>query len=119
MKSQAIKDESAVEKLFLDKSRVDFYSHQLVIAGKSATILIKPNGGIFLDELFLDECLRMDGIIPNVSCQRVGTSITYTNICARRSNHCVASRDFFLHPEFRLQAIGHAVAYPTFTFRSG
>lgn len=117
--SQAIKDESVVKKIFPDKSGFDFYSHQLFVPGKSATIIIKSNGGNILDKPFLGEVLRLDGFIRNVSCIKDDTTVTYTDVCARRSNSCVVAGDLFLHPEFELQAIGHSVAYPTFVFKSG
>ena len=114
MNSQAVKDEEVLKGIFSDKSGTDFYSHQLVISGKSAVVIIKPNGGNILDIAFLNECARLDGVIRGVTGQRSGNSVEYNDICARRSNNCVVDGDIFLSSDFLTAVTNQNVSYPTF-----
>ena len=114
MNSQAVKDEEVLKEIFSDKSGTDFYTHQLVISGKSAVVIIKPNGGNILDIPFLNECARLDGMIRSVSGQRNGNSVEYNDICARRSNKCVVDGDIFLSSDFLTAVTNQNVSYPTF-----
>ena len=117
MNSQAIKDESVVKDIFPDKSGTDFYNHQLVISGKSATVILKPNNGNILDNAFLDECARLDSEVRNITTDK--DIITFNDICARRSNSCVVSGDLFLTNAFRMAVTNHNVSFPNFHFATG
>ena len=116
MNSQAVKDEGILKGIFQDRSGTDFYSHQLVISGKSAVVIIEPNGGNILDVAFLNECARLDGVIRGVTGQRSGNSVVYNDICARRSSNCVVDGDIFLSPDFLTAVNNQIVTYPTFQF---
>ena len=119
MNSQATKDESAVIKLFPDKSGSDFYNHQAIKEAKSAVVIVKPNSGNILDIDFLEECKRIDSVIRNVTGIKEGEQVKFVDICAIRGNSCVISGDLFLMEEFKLAAIHNNVTYPDFRHPTG
>lgn len=114
MNSQAVKDEETLKGIFTDKSGTDFYSHQLIISGKSAEVIIKPNVGNIVDAAFLAECSRLDQLIRNVAGTMNGNSAKFSDICSRRSNSCVVEGDIFLSSEFLTAASNKTVTYPMF-----
>ena len=114
MNSQAANDEETLKGIFPDKSGSDFYSHQLVISGKSAVIIIKPNGGNILNVSFLTECARLDRVIRNITTTVHGDTVKFNEICSRRSNSCVVDGDIFLSREFLSAVQKQNVTYPFF-----
>ena len=117
--SQAAQDESKIQAIFPDKSGSDFYSHQLVIDGRSATVLLKPNDGNILDVDFLTQVSALDTAIKSVTGNNDGAVVNYEDICALRNSNCVVSGSLFLSAEFRSAVQSNNVAYPFFTLSSG
>ena len=116
MNSQAVKDEETLKGIFPDKSGSDFYSHQLVLSGKSAVVIIKPNGGNILNVPFLTECRRLNQVIHNITTTLNGNSVYFSEICSRRSNSCVVEGDIFLSSEFLSAVQNQNVTYPSFLY---
>ena len=119
MNSQAAQDESKIQTIFPDKSGSDFYSHQLVIDGRSATVLLQPTTGNILNIPFLDQVKQLDTFIKSIKGNKDGTEIKYSDICALRNNNCVVSGSLFLEDEFRTAVQASNVAYPYFVMSTG
>ncbi|KAK3605252.1 hypothetical protein CHS0354_037652 [Potamilus streckersoni] len=115
MNSEANKDSDRVKTLFPDLSGSNFVGlQQLPDLGRQAEVIIRAVSGNVLDASVLAEVEKIYNYIRETTINKMGTSIKFSDICARNAFGCAIEGDFFFSPEFMSAVRTDNVTFPYF-----
>ncbi|KAK3099247.1 hypothetical protein FSP39_001509 [Pinctada imbricata] len=113
MNSQASKDRATIANIFGDKTGSNFYTQNLVYSGLYGDIIFKTkNSQTILDDVIIDEILRISQMVMAFQISSDNGTLTYSDVCAQNSGHCVVEGDIFFTSDFRNRIRTSNVTYP-------
>ena len=114
--TQARKDEARINKLFPES---DGENLTTAFRGTSSeaisNIIIKSKTGNLLSRAVLEDLKRINTYIRFITAISSGTTVHYSDICAKYEEECFVEGGIFLDAEFLTAVDSNSVTFPEFT----